>query len=291
MKRQKQGFTLIELLVVIAIIAVLMGILMPALQKVKEQGMNIACQGNLRGYALAVTMYAQEYDDKFVDSRYSYFSQLEPYPGETAQGSYSIRHQRWYNSQVNLLRHPEYASEFFKILGNNAKALICPTFKRLARSKDANLSETVRWEGVQDDRFYEPWHNYTQNALLGPKTAQAMIAKTSQVKNPATVFVYGDEGPYQEVGYNNVGLNDTSLWMIGVGTNAHTMGQNAIRQFGSKENVKPGPDGYGSFTDILAGFHQAPSGSVTGGKANCSFVDGHVAAVPRDDAFSVAWPK
>jgi prepilin-type N-terminal cleavage/methylation domain-containing protein len=64
--RQK-GFTLIELLVVIAIIAVLMGILMPALQIAREQGQRAACQGNLRQLTIAWNLYAQENDDKLVN--------------------------------------------------------------------------------------------------------------------------------------------------------------------------------------------------------------------------------
>lgn len=62
---KNRGFTLIELLVVIAIIAVLMGILMPTLRKVKEQGNMIKCMGNLKQWNLVHAMYLQENDGKF----------------------------------------------------------------------------------------------------------------------------------------------------------------------------------------------------------------------------------
>ncbi|MFQ6035972.1 MAG: type II secretion system protein [Sedimentisphaerales bacterium] len=58
--RQAKGFTLIELLVVIAIIALLMAILMPALQQVKKQAKTVACQSNLRQWALIWHMYTQD---------------------------------------------------------------------------------------------------------------------------------------------------------------------------------------------------------------------------------------
>jgi prepilin-type N-terminal cleavage/methylation domain-containing protein len=50
---KRRGFTLIELLVVIAIIAVLMAILMPALNRVREQGKRAACLNNLHQLTLA----------------------------------------------------------------------------------------------------------------------------------------------------------------------------------------------------------------------------------------------
>jgi prepilin-type N-terminal cleavage/methylation domain-containing protein len=63
--RKRKGFTLIELLVVIAIIALLMSILMPALNRVKEQARTIGCIGNLKQWGLISSMYTQANDGKF----------------------------------------------------------------------------------------------------------------------------------------------------------------------------------------------------------------------------------
>ncbi len=285
MMKKRYGFTLIELLVVIAVIAILMAILMPALKKAKEQAQGTVCQANLKGYGLALTMYAQDNEDRFTDSRRTYFKTDDRLPTETV-GDWI--HKRWCNGQVNLSTYPQYGSSFFKYLGN-VKSMICPTFKILAKGNGGSMSKDVIWNAWGSDvPDYDPWMNYTQNAYLGPAAAGGVVGKTMQVKDPANVFVYADEGPFTRANYVDHGLNDTTLWVIMPASAAEA----AIKKYGSKWNVKNGPSpNFGAFTDAVAGFHNAPSRDVLGGKANCVFVDGHTGPVASEDSFAYAWPN
>jgi prepilin-type N-terminal cleavage/methylation domain-containing protein/prepilin-type processing-associated H-X9-DG protein len=75
MRKVQSAFTLIELLVVIAIIAILAAILFPVFATAKDQGLKTACLSNMRQIGLAMFMYSDNNDQRFMDYGYGTASQ------------------------------------------------------------------------------------------------------------------------------------------------------------------------------------------------------------------------
>jgi len=111
----RRGFTLIELLVVIAIIAILIGLLLPAVQKVRDAAARMSCQNNMKQLGLAYHSYASANNDKFPPA-YEYVPPTKAH----GPGVFLLP----YIEQSALFSQYDMKTLFF--LGNNAAVIRTP---------------------------------------------------------------------------------------------------------------------------------------------------------------------
>ena len=184
--QKEKGFTLIELLVVIAIIALLMGILMPALQRVKQQAQEITCRANLRQYGIAQNIYLNDFDDRYPDAWTSLV--MDEYP-ETSYPRYC----RWHD--------PRYPADgpFWPYLSAE-KVHLCPLFKTLAKTMGQ------RHPAHDSSIPIVPYYSYSMNIFLSQNNRK----RSQFTRSHSKIFFFSEENMWTRPGCDYV-LNDNSL--------------------------------------------------------------------------------
>ena len=174
-RRCRIGFTLVELLVVIAIIAILMSMLLPSLQKSKEQARRVVCLSNLRQLTLGWFMYSHENDDKIVNAN------TEP--------------DGWMGEDVYQATEKEKLEEMQRGVFFD----YCPAMDVYKCPKPI--------DGVV--RTYVPVDSMNGFRNV-PNTASLICKKTSQVSHPGNRAIFIDEGAPTPASFTT--YYDLPLW-------------------------------------------------------------------------------
>jgi prepilin-type N-terminal cleavage/methylation domain-containing protein/prepilin-type processing-associated H-X9-DG protein len=179
---KRAAFTLIELLVVIAIIAVLIGILLPAVQKVRESAARIKCQNNLKQIALAVQNYSDAHGGNMP-------WMVDTFPGGPTNAEFQslfyailpfVEQQNLYN-QYN----PNDPTSYYSASGlgtHVVKVFDCPS--------DSSNTDTVIYI-IDNYLAFTPPQPYTSffvtNYVSSNYAANGLVFRTNRAQFPTTL--------------------------------------------------------------------------------------------------------